>query len=523
MAEQVDDLARHRLLLALREGARERAVVVPVQLPRLGDERHQLFLHALEDDADLRCLHAPLVVVEQHVVRLVGLGEQLDIAAAQLEVVLEVRAERLEVVRRAREAPRHEALGARLDDLGPQVGRDPDGLVEVLAGHADQRCVVGVRVERVLVGGELFEQPPRVGGREDVVGDAVERGLLLAAGARTGRGHHHLHVPAEDPADATDVGDLREPGLQLLECLGRGHEAEAYSRTTAGAGLDSALVVGKEPEHEGLREPPVTGVERNGDAVVVSLAGELDLYNAEAVRTVLLEECARRPERVVVDLSRVEFIDSTALGVLIEARTKLENHRGFLLASPAVETRRALEISGLDRHFGHARHARRRAYREALAASRATIASAPAAATTPSARSRTSPSPRPCDAEQQCADAGRGGHDADRERPDAASRRLDRRVRELSDRQQRSRDERRAQVDLAAVEQRDRVPADRDRERELKQRPPATGEANRERDERNAAGNREWHAEEIGLERRPGTDRREEQQRSRCGQRALRA
>jgi anti-sigma B factor antagonist len=110
--------------------------------------------------------------------------------------------------------------------------------------------------------------------------------------------------------------------------------------------------VGKEPEPEGLREPPVAGVERNGAAVVVRLAGELDLYNAEAVRSVLLEECARGPERLVVELSKVEFIDSTALGVLIEARTKLKNRQAFLLASPALETRRALEISGLDRHFG---------------------------------------------------------------------------------------------------------------------------------------------------------------------------
>ncbi len=103
---------------------------------------------------------------------------------------------------------------------------------------------------------------------------------------------------------------------------------------------------------EGLREPPVTGVERNGQAVVVRLAGELDLYNAHEVRVALLEECARGPERLVVDLSQVKFIDSTALGVLIEARTKLPNRRAFLLAAPAVETRRALEISGLDRHFG---------------------------------------------------------------------------------------------------------------------------------------------------------------------------
>ena len=110
--------------------------------------------------------------------------------------------------------------------------------------------------------------------------------------------------------------------------------------------------MGNEPDHEGLREPPVAEVVRDGDAVIVALAGELDLYNADAVRNVLIEECARKPARLVVDLSRVAFIDSTALGVLIEARTKLENHSGFLLASPATETRRALEISGLDRHFG---------------------------------------------------------------------------------------------------------------------------------------------------------------------------
>jgi anti-anti-sigma regulatory factor len=37
--------------------------------------------------------------------------------------------------------------------------------------------------------------------------------------------------------------------------------------------------------------------------------------------------------------------------VLIEARTKLRNKRAFLLAAPQLETKRALEISGLDRHF----------------------------------------------------------------------------------------------------------------------------------------------------------------------------
>jgi len=101
----------------------------------------------------------------------------------------------------------------------------------------------------------------------------------------------------------------------------------------------------------GIREDPVAGIERSDGYVVVSLAGELDLYNASTVRETLLECCAEHPDRLIVDLSGVKFIDSTALGVLIEARTRLENKRSFLLAAPGLETRRALEISGLDRHF----------------------------------------------------------------------------------------------------------------------------------------------------------------------------
>jgi len=97
--------------------------------------------------------------------------------------------------------------------------------------------------------------------------------------------------------------------------------------------------------------PPVSGVERDSGVTIVRLAGELDLYNAHLVRDVLLAAGAENPDRLVVDLGEVTFIDSTALGVLIEARKALENRRAFLLARPGLETRRALEVSGLDRHF----------------------------------------------------------------------------------------------------------------------------------------------------------------------------
>jgi anti-sigma B factor antagonist len=105
------------------------------------------------------------------------------------------------------------------------------------------------------------------------------------------------------------------------------------------------------PGQSGGREAAVTGVDSREGAVVVSLAGELDLYNAEEVRSALLEASAGEPSVLVVDLGEVRFIDSTALGVLIEARSRMADGQGFRLAAPGVETRRALEVSGLDRHF----------------------------------------------------------------------------------------------------------------------------------------------------------------------------
>jgi anti-sigma B factor antagonist len=103
-------------------------------------------------------------------------------------------------------------------------------------------------------------------------------------------------------------------------------------------------------EDAGQRVEPVLGVDAVEGGVVVRLAGELDLYNADAVRAALADALTDGPRRLVVDLSQVEFIDSTALGVLIEARSKL-GRGGLALASPGAETRRALQVSGLDRHL----------------------------------------------------------------------------------------------------------------------------------------------------------------------------
>ena len=94
----------------------------------------------------------------------------------------------------------------------------------------------------------------------------------------------------------------------------------------------------------------MVGLAERGDVLVLSLAGELDLADAPALREALRRAVDRAPKRLVVDLAEVTFVDSTVLGALVEARSKLGGD-AFALAAPGLEVRRALEISGLDRHF----------------------------------------------------------------------------------------------------------------------------------------------------------------------------
>ena len=100
-----------------------------------------------------------------------------------------------------------------------------------------------------------------------------------------------------------------------------------------------------------LREQPVREVAEQDGAVLVRLRGELDVYNAGLVREALVNAAERGGSRLVVDLQEVTFVDSTVLGVLVEARTHVPDRRSFLLAAAGLEVSRALEVSGLDRHF----------------------------------------------------------------------------------------------------------------------------------------------------------------------------
>lgn len=59
--------------------------------------------------------------------------------------------------------------------------------------------------------------------------------------------------------------------------------------------------------------------ERNGVEMVVSLAGEIDISNAEQIKAAIAQVVRAQPKRIVFDLSQLDYLDSSGIAVLLGA------------------------------------------------------------------------------------------------------------------------------------------------------------------------------------------------------------
>ena len=92
--------------------------------------------------------------------------------------------------------------------------------------------------------------------------------------------------------------------------------------------------------------------ERAGDAHVIALSGEVDLYTAPEFKQQLLEVIGQGATHVVVDFSDTTFIDSTTLGVLVGGVKRLRPNGGQLsLVCSDRNITKIFEITGLNKVF----------------------------------------------------------------------------------------------------------------------------------------------------------------------------
>lgn len=109
------------------------------------------------------------------------------------------------------------------------------------------------------------------------------------------------------PAESGRSNDLRRPGGQ-----GEPGQSELgqYGRFAADAVAEQVVDL---------------SVERNGDAVVVHVRGEVDLLTTPMLSKLLTEQFATEPAMLVLDLRDVAFLGSSGLAALVTARDEAGN------------------------------------------------------------------------------------------------------------------------------------------------------------------------------------------------------
>jgi len=91
-------------------------------------------------------------------------------------------------------------------------------------------------------------------------------------------------------------------------------------------------------------------VEESDGIPTVRAEGEIDLSTVDTLRSAASEVVRSGPQRVIFDLRRVTYIDSSGLGILVATRKRVgagQHAVTVITDQPAVL--QSLEITGLDR------------------------------------------------------------------------------------------------------------------------------------------------------------------------------
>ena len=131
---------------------------------------------------------------------------------------------------------------------------------------------------------------------------------------------------------------MRGVGYQTLPTLLGG--APAAYRCTSSA------------RETGARMDLDLNVRKEDDQSVLEVAGEIDVYTAPKLREQLIELVSDGSYHIVVDLEKVDFLDSTGLGVLVGGLKRVRNHDGSLqLVCTQEKILKIFRITGLTKVF----------------------------------------------------------------------------------------------------------------------------------------------------------------------------
>jgi anti-sigma B factor antagonist len=90
----------------------------------------------------------------------------------------------------------------------------------------------------------------------------------------------------------------------------------------------------------------------NDTTCLLKINGEVDVYTSPQLKQEIVHLAEAGVKHLIINLSQVEYLDSTGLGVLIGGLKRLRESEGKLtLVGPGMRILRIFEITGLDKIF----------------------------------------------------------------------------------------------------------------------------------------------------------------------------
>jgi anti-sigma B factor antagonist len=166
--------------------------------------------------------------------------------------------------------------------------------------------------------------------------------------------------PATSRTAASAPADQIRGSLELLRaatvtCSGRRFAMRGVGYQTPPTLLEDASAAYRctsSARETGERMDLDLNVRKDGDHSVLEVAGEIDVYTAPKLREQLIELVSDGSYHIVVDLEKVDFLDSTGLGVLVGGLKRVRNHDGSLqLVCTQEKILKIFRITGLTKVF----------------------------------------------------------------------------------------------------------------------------------------------------------------------------
>ncbi|MCE5315242.1 MAG: STAS domain-containing protein [Armatimonadota bacterium] len=93
-------------------------------------------------------------------------------------------------------------------------------------------------------------------------------------------------------------------------------------------------------------------IRKNGTTSVIDLTGEVDAYTSARFREIMLELIDDGGTDLVINMCKVEYIDSSGLGALVGGLKRVSERDGkIVIVCDGPQVRKVFEITGLEKVF----------------------------------------------------------------------------------------------------------------------------------------------------------------------------